>query len=472
MLPEQLNPEDESAEMVTLDILESRLSALIKKADAVATKTRQLNYQMKGRKNAIMARRSGGAVPSSDQQSSGEWGQQSTNSPFNAMAPNPQDLLRQFSLYSEPSTPTGGARSQGISSKKLKPSASSSNLNTSVTAGNASFTSVNPANSNTSTPNPVRHRNRSKSLLEDPPYRAVMVSYIEKLNRGDKIWPPCDRCRRLKMECIKNYTACLGCTKKHCKCFFRDVGSEEVMIAGLEADSEIDGNSEAADKKREGSQKANEGAAMTNYKPSENAFAQEGKDVEMGSGIDAGNSRPSSANNGGRSYYDPATAMFAGLANRSSPNGTTPAASGYPSNPNTMTATMVAPGSGISGGNASGGGNQEFGMDNSNYPVGNANAQPASGQESYAQQSQAAAPSRTQASDVNYIRSISGEGEAVLRNAYSMPSGQPTDDWKSNPQRDIQEPNVAFFAEMQRHPEGGGNSNMGVPDNSNTAPSA
>lgn len=48
------------------------------------------------------------------------------------------------------------------------------------------------------------------------------------MKRGERVIPPCDRCRRLHMDCIKNLTACLGCTKKHAKCSWKDVTLEEL----------------------------------------------------------------------------------------------------------------------------------------------------------------------------------------------------------------------------------------------------
>ena len=62
----------------------------------------------------------------------------------------------------------------------------------------------------------------------DGPYRAEMVSRMETLKKGDRVLPPCDRCRRLHMDCIKNLTACAGCTKKHAKCSWRDVRESEL----------------------------------------------------------------------------------------------------------------------------------------------------------------------------------------------------------------------------------------------------
>ncbi|SLM38561.1 c6 finger domain protein [Lasallia pustulata] len=60
------------------------------------------------------------------------------------------------------------------------------------------------------------------------PYKAEMVARMEQLQRGDRIMPPCDRCRRLHMDCLKNLTACMGCTKKHAKCSWKEVRDEEL----------------------------------------------------------------------------------------------------------------------------------------------------------------------------------------------------------------------------------------------------
>lgn len=60
------------------------------------------------------------------------------------------------------------------------------------------------------------------------PYKAEMVNRMEVLHRGDRIEPPCDRCRRLHMDCLKNLTACMGCTRKHAKCSWKDVNDEEL----------------------------------------------------------------------------------------------------------------------------------------------------------------------------------------------------------------------------------------------------
>jgi hypothetical protein len=60
------------------------------------------------------------------------------------------------------------------------------------------------------------------------PYKAEILARVEAVKRGDRIIPPCDRCRRLRMDCLKNLTACHGCTKKHAKCSWKDVKPYEL----------------------------------------------------------------------------------------------------------------------------------------------------------------------------------------------------------------------------------------------------
>jgi hypothetical protein len=60
------------------------------------------------------------------------------------------------------------------------------------------------------------------------PYKVEMVQRMESLVKGERILPPCDRCRRLHMDCLKNLTACMGCTKKHAKCSWKEVREGEL----------------------------------------------------------------------------------------------------------------------------------------------------------------------------------------------------------------------------------------------------
>ncbi|EPS25358.1 hypothetical protein PDE_00291 [Penicillium oxalicum 114-2] len=94
-------------------------------------------------------------------------------------------------------------------------------------------------NVTTTSSTPVAIPGTPSSLLPPPkatthdkddggPYKLEMVARMEELQRGERISPPCDRCRRLHMDCLKNLTACMGCTKKHAKCSWRDVKEEEI----------------------------------------------------------------------------------------------------------------------------------------------------------------------------------------------------------------------------------------------------
>lgn len=70
----------------------------------------------------------------------------------------------------------------------------------------------------------------SERVYDDAgPYKAEMLSRMDRMGRGDRVRPPCDRCRRLHMDCLKNLTACLGCTKKHAKCSWKDVSEQELI---------------------------------------------------------------------------------------------------------------------------------------------------------------------------------------------------------------------------------------------------
>ena len=94
------------------------------------------------------------------------------------------------------------------------------------------------------------------------PYKADMMARMEQLNRGDRVQPPCDRCRRLHMDCLKNLTACMGCTKKHAKCSWKDVEEQELKDHPfvLRIRKEEDGNSEG-----EGSRSGGDGSRKMQY---------------------------------------------------------------------------------------------------------------------------------------------------------------------------------------------------------------
>jgi hypothetical protein len=89
------------------------------------------------------------------------------------------------------------------------------------------------AGNSTNTPayNPVKHnfsRPLPPALESSQPFRPLCQGHMDSLPRGQRVMPPCDRCRRLRMDCVKNLTSCAGCTRKHARCHWRDVTREEL----------------------------------------------------------------------------------------------------------------------------------------------------------------------------------------------------------------------------------------------------
>ena len=84
-------------------------------------------------------------------------------------------------------------------------------------------------------------------------YKEDMIQRMEVMQKGDRVLPPCDRCRRLHMDCLRNMTACLGCTKKHAKCSWKDTTEREMKETKSLVPTvapQIDGSAGATDEKR------------------------------------------------------------------------------------------------------------------------------------------------------------------------------------------------------------------------------
>lgn len=205
MIPTTPIADDESAELSTLNILEVRLGMLIKKADAVASKARQLNYHLKGRKTTITARKAAEQSTGVDPDA-----QTSSSQPFPAInsrtsqPPNNEATRLQAQLLEHYI-----ALDRRTSLPQLRPKGS-----------------INGQESE------ARRLSQPPTALSDQ-YRAIMTNKIEKLEGGDTINPPCDRCRRLGYDCKKNLTACQACTKKHARCSWRDVKEGELDLSQL-----------------------------------------------------------------------------------------------------------------------------------------------------------------------------------------------------------------------------------------------
>ncbi|OTB07354.1 hypothetical protein M426DRAFT_249974 [Hypoxylon sp. CI-4A] len=239
LVPPQPLEEDETAELATLEIVEQRLQVLIKKADEVARRARQLNYHLSGRKASIHARRTSQSTSAPGFQAAN----QSVGSGANPAYDLHSDLLQQFLTPSQSSS----HRISSVGSIPPTPNA----------MGTASSTPRNSMQQQTlmgsNWPSPSYHAEPIVRDIEEE-NRVLVTAKIEKLARGDVIHPPCDRCRRLKTQCIKHLTACQGCTKKHARCVWKGLTEDEVTWLKREAggDGDDSGGDEARDRERTG----------------------------------------------------------------------------------------------------------------------------------------------------------------------------------------------------------------------------
>ena len=256
---------------------------------AVSARARQLNHRLKNRKNAIISRREAESAAAEgvarsprngelgSQRSQTNGGDSSSNSPtggftaVNSRYPLSSDRSSQHngSSQSHPQTPSkpssngnslhgasAATRAELLSNFRTKSDRPSPNRDADHPrrlSNPPSRTSV-PSKPNSkpytdsmeyasvlmTTASPVPIPNTPSSLLpyvkpspadrsdDSGPYKADMMARMEQLKRGDRVQPPCDRCRRLHMDCLKNLTACMGCTKKHAKCSWKDVEEQEL----------------------------------------------------------------------------------------------------------------------------------------------------------------------------------------------------------------------------------------------------
>ena len=262
----------------------------VERADfcVVAGRARQLNHKIRSRKNAIISRREAEATADDTARSTvhsrggdsghsrhASNGDRASNSPtgsgfvavnrylppsdrpqhngstqehprsngpiangtplHGASAATRAELLSKFHTTSDRSSSiSDGDHSHRLNSVS-RPSAPPSKTNSRAYADSMEYAGV---LLNTASPVPIP--NTPSSLLpyvkpspadrfdDSGPYKADMMARMEQLNRGDRVQPPCDRCRRLHMDCLKNLTACMGCTKKHAKCSWKDVEEQEL----------------------------------------------------------------------------------------------------------------------------------------------------------------------------------------------------------------------------------------------------
>lgn len=231
---------DEAAELATLDILDQRVQTIIKKADEVARKARQLNYHLSGRKAGIESRQA------NSRQDTTSGFQGVVLVPIRPGGPNAgydlhADLLQQFTTPGSVHQPASPMTSHPF------PGTVVSNAHTHPPDPNRlrQIQATSPSQHTRPPPSqPISPVSRSESSAlpaidggasESPsaghlPPMALIFARIEKIARGDVINPPCDRCRRLKMTCRKKLTACDGCTRKHAKCSWTKLTDDEVAV--------------------------------------------------------------------------------------------------------------------------------------------------------------------------------------------------------------------------------------------------
>jgi hypothetical protein len=183
LVPLHSAPQDEEAELATVEILEERLQSLILNADKVAEKARQLKYRLGGRKAGIKSRQ-----PASQQPE----GSQSTPQPRHLGYNLKEDLLNQFVTPAR--TTVSGSRSPQLSGS--------------------------------------RHDDFPQTVRTND---YLMSSHVESVPKGGLMIPCCDLCRRGSRDCVKYATACEACTKKHRRCTWNDITALEAwdMMLGI-----------------------------------------------------------------------------------------------------------------------------------------------------------------------------------------------------------------------------------------------
>lgn len=281
--------EDEEKEVATCDVLEAKLKELTNAADMVAARTRQLSHRLKGRRAAILERRaeggsgtpakagaqvtttapslasSGGGFTAVNSASSRPSGESEAALGSNTAVRN--ELLRHFEgLPHNQSHSRAQPRQQSIAIPEGSQIHKQSDSHREPGRADSTASSLSPVPTNplandalsyyvTDTPPVSRqagasgHRPSSSTssqavgqapykhnfsrplppaLESSQPFRPLCQAHMDSLSRGQRVLPPCDRCRRLRMDCVKNLTSCAGCTKKHARCHWREVTRDEL----------------------------------------------------------------------------------------------------------------------------------------------------------------------------------------------------------------------------------------------------
>lgn len=283
--------EDEEKEVATCDVLEVKLKELTNVADMIAARTRQLSHRLKGRRTAILERRAEGGsgtpakatapqtttapppsltsgfVAVNSTSTNGKPAIDSVEPTMGSNAAVRNELMRHFeSLPHNQGLSKSHARNHSataIDASRQTPKPMDLSSVTQNDGAMSTTSSVSPAphnvfndnlpyaadgtqattsthvhrpsmsngNQYSSSGTPLKHnfsRPLPPALESSQPFRPLCQAHMDGLPRGTRVMPPCDRCRRLRMDCVKNLTSCAGCTRKHARCHWRDVSRDEL----------------------------------------------------------------------------------------------------------------------------------------------------------------------------------------------------------------------------------------------------
>lgn len=225
LVPPKPLEEDDGIELVTLDIVEDRVHSIIQKADEIAAKARQLNYHLSGRKAAIAARYTF--------QHSSELNHYPKR--HSELKPDPDlraYLLRQFLSRAAQHAEISDTGKSSSSSSFASSNQSQLHLRQAVIVRSP------PMPTSSGTLAPLQQLTGSihmeNSVLQDPAHQLSWGSgalerhtatsrsgtrAVEKLERAASTSPPCDRCRRLQIPCVKYMgSGCQGCADNRERC--------------------------------------------------------------------------------------------------------------------------------------------------------------------------------------------------------------------------------------------------------------
>lgn len=238
MIPEAPLEEDEAAELATVEILGARLDEVAHAAEEVAVRAKDLVFALEARKGAIVARRERGPASGFQAVNDGHEGSRKRVNTGRASSRGGEagdlhsDLLQQFNAPSpSPNTfPRPIYAGPGAGAPQMAAPISSPNHATHapypVVSPTGRYPPIAPSG-RLPAPAPPARRDAAADYADEV-NRPLVMSMVETLGKGDEIAPPCDRCRRLKLECVKHLTACQGCTRKHARCTWKHASEGEM----------------------------------------------------------------------------------------------------------------------------------------------------------------------------------------------------------------------------------------------------